>query len=106
MIAYHQTKTLIIRFFVLMPPILRNASFLFILQSQPFYQAPLPFLSSVSRRHLVHAYKAGGAEFGHDERTGQADGGQGEGVWCMRVGLWARCRRRYWRRECKCVGSS
>ena len=41
-----------------------------------------------------------------DERTGQADGGQGEGVWCMRVGLWARCRRRYRRRESKCVGSS
>ena len=99
MIAYHQTKTLIIRFFVLMPPILRNASFLFFLQSQPFYQAPLPFLSSVSRRHLVHANKAGGAEFGHDKQTG----GQGEGVWCMRVGLWARC---HWRRDSKCVGSS
>ena len=41
-----------------------------------------------------------------DERTGQADGGQGEGVWCMRVGLWASCHRRYWRREFKCVGSS
>ena len=34
--AYHQTKTLISRFFLLMPPLLRNGSFLFLLQSQPF----------------------------------------------------------------------
>ena len=36
LIAYHQTKTLISRFFLLMPPFLRNGSFLFVLQSQPF----------------------------------------------------------------------
>ena len=41
LIAYHQTKTLISRFFLLMPPIVRNGSFLFVLQSQSFYQAQL-----------------------------------------------------------------
>ena len=48
--AYHQTKTLISRFFLLMPPLLRNGSFLFVLQSQPFYQAQLVPVITISIR--------------------------------------------------------
>ena len=48
MIAYHQTKTLISSFILLMPPILRNSSFLFVLQSQPFYQAELVPVTTIS----------------------------------------------------------
>ena len=48
MVAYHQTKTLISSFFLLMPPILRNGSFLFVLQSQPFYQAQLVPVTTIS----------------------------------------------------------
>ena len=48
--AYHQTKTLISRFFLLMPPLQRNGSFLFVLQSQPFYQAQLVPVTTVSIR--------------------------------------------------------
>ena len=48
LIAYHQTKTLISRFFLLMPPFLRNGSFLFVLQSQPFYQAQLVPVTTIS----------------------------------------------------------
>ena len=48
--AYHQTKTLISRFFLLMPPILRNGSFLFVLQSQPFYLAQLVPVTTISIR--------------------------------------------------------
>ena len=50
MLAYHQCKTLISSFFLLMPPILRNASFLFVLQSQPFYQAQLVPVTTISMR--------------------------------------------------------
>ena len=48
--AYHQTKTLISRFFLLMPPLLRNGSFLFVLQSQPIYQAQLVPVTTISIR--------------------------------------------------------
>ena len=50
LIAYHQTKTLISRFFLLMPPFLRSVSFLFVLQSQPFYQAQLVPVTTISIR--------------------------------------------------------
>ena len=46
--AYHQTKTLISSFFLLMPPFLRNGSFLFVLQSQPFYKAQLVLVTTIS----------------------------------------------------------
>ena len=45
--AYHQTNTLISRFFLLMPPLLRNGSFLFILQS---HQAQLVPVTTISTR--------------------------------------------------------
>ena len=48
LIAYHQTKTLMSRFFLLIPPIVRNGSFLFVLQSQPFYQAQLVPVTTIS----------------------------------------------------------
>ena len=48
--AYHQTKTLISRFFLLMPPLLRNGSFIFLLQSKPFYQAQLVPVTTISTR--------------------------------------------------------
>ena len=48
--AYHQTKTLISRFFLLMPPLLRNGSFLFVLQSQPFYLEQLVSVTTISIR--------------------------------------------------------
>ena len=48
--AYHQTKTLISRFFLLMSPLLRNGRFLFLLQSQPFYQAQLVTVTTISIR--------------------------------------------------------
>ena len=51
--AYHQTKTLISRFFLFMPPLLRNGSFLFVLQSQPFYQAQLVPVTTISIRARV-----------------------------------------------------
>ena len=50
--AYHQTKTLISRFFLLMPPLLRNGSFLFVLQSQPFYQAQLVPVTTIPHEKL------------------------------------------------------
>ena len=51
--AYHQTKTLISRFFLLMPSLLRNGSFLFILQSQPFYLAQLVPVTTISIREAT-----------------------------------------------------
>ena len=51
--AYHQTKTLISRFFLLMPPLLRNGSFLFVLQSQPFYLAQLVPVTTISIREAT-----------------------------------------------------
>ena len=46
--GYHQAKTLISRFFLLMPLLLRNGSFLFVLQSQPFYLAQLVPVTTIS----------------------------------------------------------
>ena len=46
--ANHQTKTLISSFFLLMPSFLRNGSFLFVLQSQPFYQAQLVPVTTIA----------------------------------------------------------
>ena len=48
LIAYHQTKTLIITFSHLMPPFPRNGSFLFVLQSQPFYNKQLGPVTTIS----------------------------------------------------------
>ena len=48
LIASHQTKSLISRFFLLMLPFLRNGSFIFILQSQPFYQEQLVPMTTIS----------------------------------------------------------